>query len=115
MARHRFLLRRQLRPPFDCDVVGDRKMSGTTISASAQAAYARRPSSGDEVEAPHRQLHLATAFAGDHRHHLFGKDLHLLLDLLRLETAEFEPAEEAEVVIAALLPHLHDLVDDELL
>src|SRR6516164_1193115 len=62
-----------------------------------------------------RQFHLAAALAGDHRHYLFGEHLHLLLDLLWIEAAQFEPAHEAEVVVAALGAHLHDLVDDELL
>jgi hypothetical protein len=90
-------------------------MPTMTISASTRAAYARRPGSGDEVEAPWRQLDLATAFAGDHRHHLLGKHLHLLLDLLHLKPAELEPAEETEIVVAAFPSHLHDLIYYELL
>ena len=50
-----------------------------------------------------------------HRHHLLGEDLHLLLDFFGLEAAELEPAEEAEVVVTALVAHLHDRVDDVLL
>src|SRR5437868_15163404 len=53
-------------------------------------------SSDDQIEPARRQLDLAAAFAGEHRHHLLGEDLHLLLCLLSLEAAEFEPTEEAE-------------------
>ena len=58
---------------------------------------------------------VAAAFASEHRHYFLGENVHLLFDLLGVETAEFEPAEEAEVVVAALLAHLHDRVDDVLL
>jgi hypothetical protein len=55
--------------------------------------------SRDQIEPVRRQLNLAAAFARDDRHHLLGEDLHLLLGLLGREAAEFEPAEEAEIVI----------------
>src|SRR5262249_34574795 len=82
------------------------------LSFSNPEARAR---SNAQIEPARRQFDLAAAFARDHRHHLLGEDLHLLLDLLGREAAEFEPAEETEVVVAALVAHLHDRVDDVLL
>ncbi len=74
-----------------------------------------RAPSGDQIEPACRQLHLAAALARNHRHHLLGENLHLLLDFFGLEAAEFEPTEKAEIVVAALVAHLHDRVDDTLL
>src|SRR5580704_7990435 len=73
------------------------------------------PRSDDQIETARREFPLAAAFAREHWHHLLGEDLHLLLDLLGAEAAELEPAEEAEIVVAAFVAHLHDRVDDVLL
>src|SRR5262245_41095073 len=97
---------------FSCNVAAKLLYSVTSWSLSllAMAGSLLRV-----VDPARRQLHFAAALPRYHRHHLFGKKLHLVLDLTALEATEFKPTEKMEVVVADLLLHLHDLVDDELL